>query len=31
MLTLKEKGIQTNKIEKLVRRWLVLSILTGRH
>lgn len=30
-LTLKAKGIQTNKIENLVRRWLVLSILTGRY
>lgn len=30
-LTLKAKGIQANKIENLVRRWLVLSILTGRY
>ncbi|MFQ7596315.1 DUF262 domain-containing protein [Clostridium sp.] len=30
-LTLKAKGIQPNKIENLVRRWLVLSILTGRY
>lgn len=30
-LTLKAKGIQHNKIENLVRRWLVLSILTGRY
>ena len=30
-LTLKSKGVQPNKIENLVRRWLVLSILTGRY
>lgn len=30
-LTLKAKWIQPNKIENLVRRWLVLSILTGRY
>ena len=30
-LTLKAKRIQHNKIENLVRRWLVLSILTGRY
>ena len=30
-LTLKAKGIQPNKMENLVRRWLVLSILTGRY
>lgn len=30
-LTLKAKGIQPNKIENLVRRWLVLSILAGRY
>ena len=30
-LTLKAKGIQPNKIENLVRRWFVLSILTGRY
>ena len=30
-LTLKAKRIQPNKIENLVRRWLVLSILTGRY
>ncbi|MCK4260927.1 MAG: hypothetical protein KAX49_18260 [Halanaerobiales bacterium] len=30
-LTLKLKGLDSNKIETLVRRWLVLSILTGRY
>ena len=30
-LTLKNKGLQANKIEKIVRRWLVLTILTGRY
>ena len=30
-LTLKDKGIEANKIENIVRRWLVLSILTGRY
>lgn len=30
-LTLKERGIDSNKIESIVRRWLILSILTGRY
>lgn len=30
-LTLKDKGMKANKIENLVRRWIVLSILTGRY
>lgn len=30
-LTLKDKGIEANKIENIVRRWIVLSILTGRY
>lgn len=30
-LTLKEKGIDNSKIERLVRKWLVLSMLTGRY
>ncbi|SET00477.1 GmrSD restriction endonuclease domain-containing protein [Anaerobranca gottschalkii] len=30
-LTLKTKGVDSNKIEKLVRKWLVLSLLTGRY
>ena len=30
-LTLKDRGIEANKIENIVRRWLVLSILTGRY
>ena len=30
-LTLKDRGIEANKIENIVRRWIVLSILTGRY
>ncbi|MCD7785903.1 MAG: DUF262 domain-containing protein [Oscillospiraceae bacterium] len=30
-LALKERKIEANKIEKIVRRWLVLSILTSRY
>ncbi|CEQ06452.1 DUF262 domain-containing protein [Paeniclostridium sordellii] len=30
-LTLKDKGMEANKIENLVRRWIILSILTGRY
>ena len=30
-IALKIKGIKSNKIETIVRRWLVLSILTGRY
>ena len=30
-LTLKDKGIEANKIENIVRRWIALSILTGRY
>lgn len=30
-LTLRDKGIESNKVEKVVRRWIVLSILTGRY
>lgn len=30
-LTLKDKGIKPNKIENIVRRWIALSILTGRY
>jgi hypothetical protein len=30
-ITLRERGIESNKIETIVRRWLVLSILTGRY
>ncbi|MBF8982262.1 DUF262 domain-containing protein [Lutibacter sp. B2] len=30
-LTLKLKGVDSNKIETLVRKWLALSILTGRY
>ncbi|MBR3417835.1 MAG: DUF262 domain-containing protein [Oscillospiraceae bacterium] len=30
-LTLKEKGIDAGIIEKLVRKWIVLSMLTGRY
>ncbi|MCD7804984.1 MAG: DUF262 domain-containing protein [Oscillospiraceae bacterium] len=30
-LALKERKIDSNEIEKIVRRWLVLSILTGRY
>lgn len=30
-LTLKDRGLEANKIENIVRRWLVLSILTGRY
>ncbi len=30
-LALRERKIEANKIEKIVRRWLVLSILTGRY
>lgn len=30
-LKLKEKGIESGKIESLVRRWFVLSMLTGRY
>ena len=30
-LTLKDKGIVANKIENIVRRWIALSILTGRY
>lgn len=30
-LALKERKIDANKIEKIVRRWVVLSILTGRY
>lgn len=30
-LTLKDKGLEANKIENVVRRWIALSILTGRY
>ncbi len=30
-LALRERKIESNAIEKIVRRWLVLSILTGRY
>jgi len=30
-LALRERKIDSNKIEKIVRRWLALSILTGRY
>lgn len=30
-LTLRDKGTAQNKIESVVRRWLVLTILTGRY
>ncbi|MGY5267527.1 GmrSD restriction endonuclease domain-containing protein [Paraclostridium bifermentans] len=30
-LTLKDRGIVASKIENIVRRWIVLSILTGRY
>jgi len=30
-LKLKEKGVEPGKIESLVKRWFVLSILTGRY
>lgn len=30
-LTLKDKGMEANKIENIVRRWIILSILTGRY
>ena len=30
-LTLREKGIDANRIESIVRRWLVLTMLTGRY
>ena len=30
-LLLKEKNIQAHVIEKVVRKWIVLSILTGRY
>lgn len=30
-IALRDKGIQANVIETIVRRWLVLSILTGRY
>lgn len=30
-LKLKEQGLESGKIEKLVKRWFVLSILTGRY
>lgn len=30
-LILKEKGIDSNKIEKMVSKWIIFSILTGRY
>lgn len=30
-LSLKDRGIVANKIESIVRRWIVLSMLTGRY
>lgn len=30
-LLLKEKNVKPNKIERLVRKWVVMSILTGRY
>lgn len=30
-LTLKDRGVDANTIESLVRRWIVLSMLTGRY
>lgn len=30
-IALRDKGLESNKIETIVRRWLVLSILTGRY
>lgn len=30
-IALRDKGIQANTIETIVRRWIVLSILTGRY
>lgn len=30
-LTLRDKGVDSNTIESAVRRWIVLSILTGRY
>ncbi len=30
-LSLKDRGLNANKIESIVRRWIVLSMLTGRY
>ncbi|MDR5659989.1 DUF262 domain-containing protein [Serpentinicella sp. ANB-PHB4] len=30
-ITLKSKGLDSNTIERLVRKWLILSLLTGRY